>query len=364
MKKLPKVFFADISVKTIEPEQTLPSRFERMLKKVIPKNIAGKKTVIKMHLGGGIGYTTIHPLFVRILVRELKAANATSIKVMDVNADSGIARGYVPEVLGCPVVSCLGKNEKHFYREKIGFKALDETVLSREAVDSDFFIDLSHVKGHGDCGFGGAIKNIAMGLVDTKTRSKIHQLEGGLSVDKSKCVFCRKCFRNCPRNAIRIDKRKKEISIFFHHCTYCQHCVMVCPKNAITMNNRKFEDFSKGLALVTSVFLKKFRPENLLFINFLTNITMYCDCWGLSTASLVPDIGILCSKDIAACEKASLDMIKTDNLLLNGLPADRKISKKDGHLFEKIHSKNPYLVIQYLEENYPCTSNYEIKNVD
>ena len=350
MKNRPEVFFADIAVKTIEPEQTLPSRFERMLKKVIPKSIAGKKVVIKMHLGGNIGYTTIHPLFVGILVGELKSAGAASIKVMDVNADSGIARGYVPEVLGCPVVSCLDKDGKHFYREKIGFKTLDEAVLSGEAIDSDFFIDLSHVKGHGDCGFGGAIKNIAMGLVDGETRSKIHRLEGGLVLDKNKCVFCQKCFRSCPRKAILINKERKEISIFFHHCTYCQHCITVCPKGAITIKGRKFEDFSEGLSLVTSAFLKKFRPENLLFINFLTNITIYCDCWGLSTASLVPDIGILCSKDIAAVEKASLDMIKTDNLLPNGLPADRKILNKGGHLFEKIHSKNPYLVIKYLEK--------------
>ena len=129
------------------------------------------------------------------------------------------------------------------------------------------------------------------------------------------------------------------------------------------MEDRKFEDFSKGLALVAAAFLKKFRPENLLFINFLTNITIYCDCWGLSTASLVPDIGILCSGDIAAIEKASLDMIKTKNLLPNGLPADRKLLKGNEHLFERIHNKNPYLVIKYLEENYPCTSNYEIKEI-
>jgi len=139
--------------------------------------------------------------------------------------------------------------------------------------------------------------------------------------------------------------------------------VTVCPNGAITMTGRKFEDFSEGLALLASTFLKKFRPENLLFINFLTNITVYCDCWGLSTASLVPDIGILCSTDIAAVEKASLDMIKTDNLLPNGLPADRKILKRNGHLFEKIHSKNPYLVIKCLEKKYPCTAKYEIIKV-
>lgn len=364
MKRESEVLFADIAVKTIEPKQTLPSKFERMLKKAIPKNIRGKKAVIKMHLGGGVGYTTIHPVFVRILVRELKTAGAGSVKVVDVNAAEGVARGYTPEVLGCPVVSCLGRTGQNFYRKTIGFKTLDEIVLSGEALDSDFFIDLSHVKGHGDCGFGGAIKNIAMGLVDDETRSKIHRLEGGLIIDRKKCSFCRKCLDNCPREAIIADEAKKEISIFFHHCTYCRHCTMVCPKGAITMENRKFEDFSKGLALTATMFLKTFQPKKLLFINFLTNITAYCDCWGLSTASLVPDIGILCSENIAAIEKASLDMIKTENLLPGGLPKNRKLINKNGHLFEKIHGKDPYLVIKHFQDAYGITSDYEIKEVE
>jgi len=363
-KKKPAVYFADIAVDALEPSKTLPAKFKRILKRLkLEERVMDKRVAIKMHLGGNIGFTTIHPVFVRILVQELKDAGAKSIKVMDGDAESGVARGYTREVLGCPVVSTFGNAGKYHYKHKIGFKNLDYALFSGEAVDCDFFIDLSHVKGHGDCGFGGAIKNIAMGVVPSETRFKIHSLEGGIEYDPEKCTYCLKCFKACPNDAIKLKKKDKKIWIFFHNCTYCQHCEMVCPTGAIRMENRRFEDFSKGMAKVTAAFLKKFDPKNLLFINVLMDITIYCDCWGMSTPSLVPDIGILASDDIAAIETASLDMIKTENLLTNGLPKGKDLLEGDGHLFERIHAKDPYLMIRYLEKMYDCRSDYRIQEI-
>lgn len=361
----PKLLFADAAVEALESKKTLPAKFKRMLSRCkLPEKVGGKNAVIKMHLGGEIGFTTIHPLFLRILVQAVKDTGAKSVKVIDGKSpEQGIARGYTREVLGCPVESCFGENGNDYRREHIGFGELDEALLGGVALDSDVFIDLAHVKGHGDCGFGGALKNIAMGVVPPDTRGKLHKLEGGITYDKSKCTFCIKCYEACPNEAIILHKDKKEIEFFFHHCTYCQHCVMACPEEAIKMEDRKFEDFSRGMALVTAVFLKKFGPENTLFINFLTNITMYCDCWGFSSPSLVPDIGILAGEDIAAIDTASLDMIKTENLLPNGLPKNRSTLGEGGHLFEKIHGKNPYIMLEYLQEYYDCTTEYDIEEV-
>ncbi len=360
-----KLLFADAAVEALESKKTLPAKFKRILKRCnLPEKVAGKNVVIKMHLGGDIGFTTTHPLFVRILVQEVKNAGAKSIKVIDGKSpQEGIARGYTSEVLGCPIESCFGENGNDYLDEHIGFGELDESLFGRVALDCDVFIDLAHVKGHGDCGFGGALKNIAMGVIPPETRSKLHKLEGGITYDFSKCTFCTKCYDACPNEAIILHKDRREIEFFFHNCTYCQHCVMACPEDAIRMEDRKFEDFSRGMALVTAAFLKKFRPENLLFINFLTNITMYCDCWGFSSPSLVPDIGILAGEDIAAIDTASLDMIKTENLLPNGLPKNRSALGEGRHLFEKIHAKDPYVMINFLSEYYDCTSEYEIVEV-
>lgn len=359
------VFFADARVAALEKSRTLPAKFERMLKKLkLDGRLNGKNVAIKMHLGADIGFTTISPVFVRILVQAVKDAGARSVKVVDgCDPENGIARGYTPQVLGCPVVNVFGATGKYLYREKIGFRELDEAFFGGEALDADFFIDLAHVKGHGACGFGGALKNIAMGCVPRETRSKLHRLEGGLSLDASKCVYCLKCYNSCPNDAIWKDDEKKEITFFFHNCTYCQHCVMICPEKAISMENRTFGDFARGMAMTTAAFLKKFGPENSLFIDVLTNITIYCDCWEFSTPSLVPDIGIVAGTDIAAVDTAALDMIKTENLLESGLPKGRKLVDVDGHLFEKIHGKDPYLMLQLLKEYYDCSTDYEVKEV-
>jgi uncharacterized protein len=240
---------------------------------------------------------------------------------------------------------------------------LDEVEFGGEAVDCDFLVDLSHVKGHGACGFGGALKNIAMGVIPSSSRAKLHNLEGGIEYRKSLCTYCLKCFKACPNGAIQPKKERKAIEIFFHHCTFCQHCIQVCPQKALRMKNALFFDFAQGMALVTAKFLKKYNPENLLFINILIDVTMFCDCWGFTTPSVVPDIGILASEDIVAVETASLDLIKVENFIPQGLPKNRKLMDNQGHLFERIHGKDPYAMVRLLEKEYGGSSKYLMEEV-
>ncbi len=358
------IHFADAAVDAPEPDKTLPAKFKRMLLRMrLEERVKGKSVGIKMHFGGGIGYSTIHPIFIRILIEALRNAGAKSIKCMDgVSPREGFVRGYTPENLGCDVVSCFGASGKYYRSQKIGFKKLDEVQLGGEALDCDFFLNLSHIKGHGDCGFGGALKNISMGIVTQEGRGKIHALEGGISYDPKKCRFCLKCIKSCRTGAISANKEKKVVRFFFHNCTYCRHCVMICPEGAVKMTGVRFEDFSKGLALAGKAFLANFDRKDTLYINFLTNITIFCDCWGMSTPSLVPDIGILASDDIVSIERASLDLVKTKDLLPNGLPKNRKLGSGK-HLFEKIHGKDPYLSIEYLEKVYGGNRKYRLEEV-
>jgi len=360
----PVVYFADIRVDSLSAKKTLPAKYIRMLEKLdLPSRVKGKSVAVKMHFGGDIGYTTIHPLFIRLLVDKLKEAGAKSVKAMDNNPATGVIRGYTEEVLGCPVVSSFGKDGKNLRKQKIGFKGVDEVEFAGEALDCDFFLDLSHAKGHGACGFGGALKNIAMGVIPPSSRGKVHGLEGGIIWDRDKCTFCLKCVKACPNDAMNYRKEEKQIGINYHNCTGCQHCILACAEGAVRIEKERFSEFSEGMARVTEKFLGHFSPENLLFINVLTSITIYCDCWGFSTASLVPDIGILASTDIAAIDTASLDMIKTENLLESGLPKGRELLDVDGHLFEKIHGKDPYMMLRYLEEIYDCSSKYRLEEI-
>jgi uncharacterized Fe-S center protein len=345
-----EVLFADARMRALEPDQSLPAKFDRLLKTLdLATMVKGRSVAIKMHVGGNLGYTTIHPLFVRILVKQLKEAGAASISIMDGHVGDAAARGYTEQTLGAPLVSCFGSTGKYLYKRKIGFRELKDAYFGGNAWDADVFIDLSHLKGHGMCGFGGAIKNIAMGCVPGRTRGDIHHIQGGIVWNPDLCIHCKKCVEECPHKVNRFDD-KGAYHVDWHNCTFCRHCVMICPKSALKDDKTGFEAFQEGLARVAAEFLKHFPADRVLFINSLLNITVYCDCWGFSSPSLVPDIGIMASRNIVAVEQASLDAIKASKLMKEGLPPGRKLSSGKGHLFERIHGKDPYLQIRKLSE--------------
>jgi len=364
------VKFVSVKFKKLEPSATLPAKFKRMLGSLpLKKIVEGKSVALKMHLGGNIGYTTIHPVFVKILVSALKDGGG-DVFITDLyhenNDNFGIRgaenRGYMEGVLGCKLVPVAGKDDKFYYSKKVDFKSLKEIQVAGSVHDAEVLIDFSHVKGHGDCGFGGACKNIAMGCVTSETRREVHALEGGIEWNEELCDHCETCINECRYKANKFnDKGKYEL--LFHHCTYCQHCVEVCPNNALTFIGKSFIDFQKGLAIATDEVLKTFDENRVYYINVLMNITMLCDCWGMSTPSLVPDIGIIASSDLAAIDKASLDFIKAEDLLPNSLLEGREL-REGKHLFEKIWGKDPYKQIDELEKLGLGSSDYVIDEIE
>jgi uncharacterized Fe-S center protein len=357
-----KVLFSSVKYDKYDPSVTLPAKFGRLIDKMELQDVVKDKwTAVKMHVGRNIGYSTVHPLFVKILVDKLKDYGA-KVFITDNEIKGARSRGYTEEFLGVPIVPVCGTIGKYYYEKHVDYETFKNVDVGGYIYDAEVMIDLSHVKGHGSCGYGGACKNIAMGCVTDRTRSQIHNLEGGLEWDENLCTHCEMCVNNCNHNANSFDKENK-YTINYHHCTYCQHCVKVCPTSAVKMNASRFEDFQTGMAICTEEVLKTFKPGHVFYINFLMNITVLCDCWGLTTPSLVPDIGIMASKDLVAIEKACLDSIKVENLLMNGVPQGYEL-KPEGHLFERLHWKNPFIQLEQLEKRGLGTQHYEIEEVE
>jgi uncharacterized Fe-S center protein len=275
------------------------------------------------------------------------------------------ARGYTSETLGCPIVSAGGPFDSHVIAMKAGYRTLDSIGVFGAIHDAPCLINLSHVKGHGACGYGGACKNIAMGCVDGPTRAKIHALEGGIEWKRARCTFCGRCVKACDTDAISIEGegKKRHVSIFFHNCRYCRHCVAACPREALTVNEANgFQHFQEGMALTTKLILDRFDRRRVLHINVLTNITMFCDCWGMSTPSVVPDIGIMASHDIVAVDMASLDAIKVENFIPGALVGNRPLGPGE-HLFHKIHGKDPFVQLRALERRGVGRAKYELRQI-
>ena len=347
-----KLLFAQYAGKNLEPSNSIGAKWLRLLDELdLAAAVSGKRTCIKMHLGGGMGFTTIHPFFTRKLVEKVKAAGARTVFITDSPGAvlHAVERGYTAETVGCPLVPLSGQSDKFFEKRTVtpAFGAFREVEIGGEVLAAEALIDFSHVKGHGACGFGGASKNLSMGCVTQRSRGTLHALEGGLEWDGKACTRCKKCEANCPNGAI--DMSKDTFDVFYHNCKYCQHCVLICPQKALKMLGGGYRDFQRGMALTTKTVLENFPVENRLFINLLMNVTIFCDCWGMTTASLVPDLGILAGRDIVAVEQASLDLIRTEDLIAGALPPKWELGKT-GHLFERVHGKDPHAVVEFLEE--------------
>ena len=342
------VLFATVKFEKYESRNTLPAKFERLIEKTGIKNVVkGKNVAIKMHVGRGIGFTTIHPMFVKILIDKVKEYGGKPY-VTDQTVSGGASRGYTAEALGAPVVDVCGIMDKYFYPKEVDFRSFKNADIAGYIKDADVLIDLSHVKGHGVCGYGGACKNLAMGAVTSRTRQQIHGLEGKINWDSETCTHCEKCIESCNHDANRFENGEYKMN--FHHCTNCQHCVKVCPNGSITMGEKMYTDFQTGMAICTQKVLEEFEKGHVFYINFLMNITAICDCWGMSTPAVVPDIGIMASEDIVSIERASIDAIKLENLIKDGVPYGADLSDGTGHLFERLHGKNPFIQLEELEK--------------
>ena len=357
------VYVAGAAVERLEAEATLPAKFLRLLDRFALREMFGDRTVaIKMHLGGNLGYTTIHPFLARLLVGKVREAGGRPF-ITDLSRDVPAAkeRGYTEETVGAPIVGATGLNDGYHYNYPVSLATLQEIEVAGYIRDADALINFAHVKGHGACGYGGACKNLAMGCVTAKTRRDLHALEGGFRWEADLCTHCRMCIEACRYKANRFNEND-EYEVFYHDCVYCQHCANVCPQRAIKLDPEGFSRFQEGMALATKTVLSVFPPERVLHINVLTEITILCDCWGFSTPSLVPDIGIAASRDIVALEQASLDLIKEENLIPGSLPKDRELVAGN-HLFARIHAKDPFIQVAALERHGLGTRRYRLEEV-
>jgi len=360
-----RVYFASDEIRKPEARASLPAKFERMLKKLnVKKMVKGKIVALKMHTGGNLVYKTIHPIFVRMVAEEVKAGGGIPF-ITDCPCDTptrAVIRGLTPEVAGAPLIPATGVDDKHFYSHKVRFKTLREVQVSGNIEEADVLINLSHVKGHGNCGMGGAIKNLAMGCVTGRTRTAIHSLEGGLKWHPEKCKRCGLCVKNCPTRSLKLYEDGR-LGFNFHMCTFCRHCAYICPHEAIEVVDADFYNFQKGMAIATKEVLNTFEKSNVLHINFLLNITLFCDCMGFSTRNIVPDVGILASRDVVAVDKASLDMIKVEDFDAKSLYPHKKLLERGEHLFERLHGKNPFVVLRELEKKKVGVQRYELEEI-
>ena len=281
---------------------------------------------LKMHLGEEKKKSFISPVFVKIIVDLVKKAKAkpfvtdtnTLYESPRVNAVDHLAladrHGFSYENLGCPVIiadGLIGENQVSvpFGAEApwrpYGAHQSGRIHIAGLVKRVDVIIALTHCTGHLLTGYGGAIKNIAMGL--SGRGGKLDQHSGVKpEIIASVCKACEVCIIHCPAEAITLVNGKAHIDKDM--CYGCGECFAVCPHSAVKVDkwHATSDRMQAKMALYCAGILANKKAG---FINFATNITKNCDCIDNPEKPLLPDVGILASLDPVAIDTASIDLI-------------------------------------------------------
>lgn len=194
--------------------------------------------------------------------------------------------------------------------------------------------------------------------------SRVYFASAKMSALKADASLPAKFRRLLASFPVAVSFNEDKFTIFMHHCRYCMHCVTACPVEAITINEGSMRTFQAGMARVTKACLDMFEPDRVLHINYVLNVTPFCDCWGFTSPIIVPDVGVIASTDMVATEQASLDMVRTEDFIPDSLPPPYTVRDVDGHLFMKIHGKDPYLQVEEAEKVGLGEREYEIEEVE
>lgn len=306
----------------------------------IDENVTGK-VAIKVHFGEEGNVTFLEPALLKKIAASLDAT-LVETNVLYVGkrryTESHIQLAREHGFTFAPIDILDSEGEliipvelNHFNRIKVG----------KHMNNYDSFLIYSHFKGHGMAGFGGAIKNVSMGLASVAGKMSMHASTIPVYYPE-RCIKCNLCVTECPGSAISIDP----LVIDADKCIGCGTCIGICPVRAFGVPWSSTErsvfmerlcDYAKGIA----------DNYNLIYINVLANITASCDCSSWPQSPFMDDIGILASTDIVAIEQASHDLVDQahdcDNTFLqvNSVDGKRQIE----YAYELGLGNKEYLII-------------------
>lgn len=182
-------------------------------------------------------------------------------------------------------------------------KHLKENYVGKNYLDYDFTMVLSHFKGHPMAGFGGALKNVAIGIASGAGKAWIHTAGQSRTVPVD--------WENVP------------------------------PQN----------DFLESMAeACESVF--DHTGDKILYINVANNLSVDCDCCAEPEPIRMGDIGIFASLDPVAVDRACVDAVYSST------------DPGKVHLIERIEERNGTYLLDYAEQLGLGSNHYELITIE
>ena len=313
-------------------KKSLVARVGRLTEKAGLRDAVAQDDLVavKLHFGEQGNTAFIEPIYVREVVARVREAGGKPF-LTDANtlyrgerataADHvacAIRNGFAFATVEAPILIADGLDGRDAVDVRIDGAHFEEVRIGSVAAHADVLVVLSHFKGHEAAGFGGAIKNIGMGLGCRSAKQRMHA-DFSPEVEPEECTACARCVQWCPVDAIEIVEK---VACIDHDACYgCGECVAACPYGAIgicwgtdfTALQEKMVEHAAGAL--------SGKRDKTVYLSFVTRVTPDCDCWHFSDASIVSDIGVLASDDPVAIDQAAHDLV-TRALGLDGTRAE------------------------------------------
>ena len=312
-----KVFFADMRAGARE---NLFAKIGRLMKEAGLAGCLspGDLVAVKVHFGEKGNHTFVRPIFVRRVVDEIKGCGATPFLTDSSTLYPGerkeaasalscaIENGFAYSVVGAPLIMLDGLKGHTARDVRVDGEILKTVNIGSEILEADALVAVSHFKCHELTGFGGTLKNLGMGCSSRTGKMQQHSTVAPEVATKF-CNGCALCLKSCAHAAISILEGKAQIDPEL--CVGCSRCITACQQKAINVHwnesaslvMRKMAEYAKGAV--------SGKEGKTLFLNFITQVSPACDCYGHADAPIVNDIGICACTDPVALDQACADLV-------------------------------------------------------
>ena len=180
---------------------------------------------------------------------------------------------------------------------------LKKNYVGKDLNKYDSLLVLSHFKGHPMGGYGGALKQLSIGVASSRGKAYIHSAGRTLNPDD--------LWNNLPPQ----DK------------------------------------FLESMADAASSVVEYFKGRSL-YINIMKNMSVDCDCCAVAEDPCMKDIGILISEDPIAIDQACIDLVNNSD------------DPGKEHFLERVNSRHGVHLIEAAEKLGFGSRKYKLVNVD
>lgn len=336
----PKVYFTDMRCRIGD---SLLMKMDRLIRAA---GIGGidmdrKFVAIKMHFGEYGNLSFLRPNYAKVVADAVKE-NGGMPFLTDCNTlyvgrrknalehmDTANLNGFSPVSTGCQIVIADGLRGDDDVEVPIDGEYVRNAKIGRAVRDADVLVTLTHFKCHEQTGYGGALKNLAMGCASRRGKMEMHAA-GKPCVDQEACRGCGRCSGFCASSAISMDGGKA--SIDEGACVGCGRCLSACPFDAIEpMYDESFEVLNRK---VVEYAMAAVEGKPHFHITVICDVSPYCDCHGENDVPVVPNVGMLASFDPVALDKACIDLVQRQQMIPGSLLWENSGGRKPADLFK------------------------------